>query len=187
MVIKGAKQNDRSCQKYLYARFAEKLFQVCRRYVDARLDPKDILQDAFIQIFKSIHLYESAKGQFESWAKTIVIRTALKARRNARITYEAIDDSCVGMVSADVSAYERLLEDDLLALVDTLPPGYKQVFKLYVLDEYTHKEIAELLGIKEASSRSQLKRARELLKKELKKRSENFNRVMAIRNGATRV
>ena len=171
-IIDGILNNDRSCQRALYYQYAQELHHVCRRYLrPGSLDSQDILQEAFIQIFRSIALYDPRKGKFESWLKTITIRTALKAYRKKQPIYESID-KCANTTTG-LSGYDFLLEQDVMNVVNRLPDDYRQVFILFVVDEYSHKEISDLLEININTSRSKLKRARDLLKNYLK-RSENL-------------
>ena len=171
-IIQGILQNDRHCQRALYYQYAKELLRVCQRYIrPGSLDAQDILQESFIQIFRSIALYDPDKGKFESWIKTITIRTALKAYRKKQPIYESID-KCVS-ASSGFSGYDILLEEDVMKVVNRLPDDYRQIFVLFVVDEYSHSEISDLIGININTSRSKLKRARELLKSYLK-RSENL-------------
>jgi RNA polymerase sigma-70 factor (ECF subfamily) len=167
--IKGAQSNDRSCQQYLYKKYAAQLYSICRRYTHpSSLDAQDILQDTFIQIFKSMRLFDPGRGAFESWVKTIAIRTSLKARQRNTPVYDFCEEFHDGPSMLN-SGYENLVEEDLLSLVERLPSAYRDVFILFVVDDFSHQQIADLLQINISTSRSNLKRARDFLKSQLMK------------------
>ena len=134
------------------------MFALCLRFSKDRADAEDTLQDGFIKIFTSIGQY-TGKGSFEGWMKRIMINTAMeKFRKNSplQIVEEDIDE--------EVSIPEEVLAD----FVNQLPERYKMVFNLYVIEEMSHKDIAALLGINEGTSKSNLARAREILKRKVK-------------------
>lgn len=143
--------------------FAHKLFPVCLKYSSTRQQAEDNLQDAFLMIFNSMSQYKN-KGSFEGWMKRIVINTALQKYRKQRV-FEIIRD--------DYKEPEIEVEDDdvsvdyLLEIIQQLPDRYRQVFNLYVLDGFSHKEIAEMLNISTGTSKSNLARARVILKEKI--------------------
>lgn len=152
-------------QGEVYQLFSGKLFALCLKYCSNKVDAEDVLQDSFITIFNKIGQYKN-KGSFEGWLKRITINTALQRYRDKsplqlvkteqNIEYEEdvvldIDESNVGI-------------DFLLQLIQELPDRYRMVFNLYILDNYSHKEVAKMLGISEGTSKSNLSRARLILK-----------------------
>lgn len=153
-------------QSKVYHLFADKLFAVCLKYSRNYQDAEDNLQDSFLTIFSKIKQY-NYKGSFEGWLKRITIHTVLQKYRNKwpleiekEIT-EDLEDKTLDLENAVFSV------DDLLAYIQQLPDKYRLVFNLYVLDNYSHKEIAELLKISEGTSKSNLSRARRILKEKL--------------------
>ena len=141
---------------------------VCLRYARSSADAEDILQDAFIKVFDKMHQFKF-EGSFEGWIRRIVVNTALKKYSLRRYEKEVVgyeikdkDES-----SVEASAYSDLTAKELMDLINMLPSGYKLIFNLYVIEGYQHDEIAEMLGIKPGTSRSQLVKARNMLQKQL--------------------
>lgn len=166
-------------QKALVFRYTGILLTVSRRYTRNEPDAEDVLQDAYVQIFKSFHQFELNKGTLEAWMKKIVIHTALKQFRTQKNRIEnglEITDPDIAILP---SVYEKLQEEELIQLISSLPDVYRQVFNLYAIEGYSHREIAELLGIEEVSSRSNLSRARGILQKKIKqiKRTESWMKI----------
>jgi RNA polymerase sigma factor (sigma-70 family) len=152
----------------LYDRYAPWLLGVCLRYTGNRENAEDVLQEGFIKI---ILAYEKFKptGNFESWMRRIMVNTALNYIRDHEKEKLFIDLEPAMEVLHDPEDYDNddYTQDQLMELISTLPVGYRMVFNLYVLEDYSHKEIAEMLRISENTSRSQLLKARSLLRKRL--------------------
>ncbi len=163
-LIKKCKQSDINAQSQVYQLYAGKLFALSLKYSKNYQEAQDNLQDGFITIFKKIDQYQS-KGSFEGWLKRIVINTALQKYREKNVlnlvTEEIPENVMVDVDEDDVSL------DFLLDLIQQLPNRYRLVFNLYVLDGYSHKEVAEILKISEGTSKSNLSRARMILKNKL--------------------
>ena len=168
-LIKGCIREDALCQKGLFNRYAGSLMGVCYRYARSREDAEDILQDAFIKIFKKIEQFKG-DGSFEGWMRKIIVNTALKkytvSRYSKEFSVQEVKDPTDADMN-DVPAFNHLTEKDLLALINNLPDGYRIIFNLYVIEGYQHDEIADMLGIQPGTSRSQLVKARQLLQKEI--------------------
>jgi len=168
-LIKGCIQDNASCQRSLFQRYASSLLGVCHRYARNREDAEDILQDAFIKIFNKMSQFKG-EGSFEGWMRRVVVNTALKKYSVSRYTKEIsvgeLTDPSVTVLN-DAPAFNHLSEKDLLVLVNNLPDGYRLIFNLYVIEGYQHDEIAEMLGIQPGTSRSQLVKARQILQKEI--------------------
>ncbi len=167
-LIRGCLQDDASCCKEIFNRFAGRMLGVCNRYARNSADAEDILQDAFIKVFDKMHQFKF-EGSFEGWIRRIVVNTALKKyslRRYEKevVGYEVKDKDESG---PEPSAYGHLTEKDLLVLINNLPDGYRLIFNLYVIEGYQHDEIAEMLGIQSGTSRSQLVKARNMLQKQI--------------------
>lgn len=171
-LIEGAKKRDARSQRALFDRYSPVLMGVCLRYCRNRAEAEDALQESFIRIFDKLHLYDF-KGSFEGWLKRLTVNVALKSYQLKRFTHEQSGLEAVPEGSGDPTAYARLGEQELMGLVMSLPEGYRLVFNLYAIEGYSHKEIAQALGIQEASSRSQLLKARKLLQRKI----ENQQRI----------
>ena len=168
-LIKGCIKDDALCQKSLFNRYASTLLGVCMRYARSKEDAEDILQDAFIKIFKKIQQFKG-DGSFEGWMKRVVVNTALKKYTVSRYSKEFSVDEVKDTVlpdSNDVPAFNHLTEKDLLLLIHNLPDGYRIIFNLYVIEGFQHDEIANMLGIQPGTSRSQLVKARQMLQREI--------------------
>lgn len=165
-IIDKCKQGDRQAAEKIYQIFSAKMFALCLRFSKDRADAEDTLQDGFIKIFTSIGQY-TGKGSFERWMKRIMINTAMeKFRKNPplQIVEELPEIEDNEDIDEEVSIPEEVLAD----FVNQLPERYKMVFNLYVIEEMSHKDIAALLGINEGTSKSNLARAREILKRKVK-------------------
>ena len=163
-LIKGCRKNEVSAQAKVYQLFAGKLFALCLKYSQNYEDAEDILQDSFIVIFDKIRQYNN-KGSFEGWMKRITINVALQKYRQGKKLQVVRNDQ---IESEETITLEEELETDfLLDLIQQLPDQYRLVFNLYVLDHFSHKEIAELLNISEGTSKSNLSRARKILKEKI--------------------
>lgn len=161
-LIDGCIKEDPICQKEVFKRYAGKMLTVSKRYARHHLEAEDILQDSFIKVFNNVEKFQF-KGSFESWIRRIVINTAIKNYRKSSFQKEQIGTEHAPELSAAPDVYAAISEKELLAIIETLPAGYKMVFNLYAIEGLSHKEIAEMLDIKESTSRSQLVKARKLL------------------------
>ena len=165
-IIDKCKEGDRQAAEKIYQIFSAKMFALCLRFSKDRADAEDTLQDGFIKIFTSIGQY-TGKGSFEGWMKRIMINTAMeKFRKNSplQIVEELPEIEDNEDIDEEVSIPEEVLAD----FVNQLPERYKMVFNLYVIEEMSHKDIAALLGINEGTSKSNLARAREIIKRKVK-------------------
>jgi RNA polymerase sigma factor (sigma-70 family) len=173
-LIIQCKKQDRQAQEQLYRLYAAKLFGVCLKYSNNKQEAEDNLQDGFLTIFDKISQYES-KGSFEGWMKRILINTALQKHRQQKV-YAITNEDQLADEEIEIET-EDLSVDFLLHCIKDLPMRYGQVFNLYVIDGYSHKEIAEMLNISVGTSKSNLARARMALKEKIE---ENKN----IKNSA---
>ena len=165
-LIKKCQQKDPKAQKKLYKILAPKLLGVCLKYCSCKSTAEDLFQEAFIVIFTKIGQFKN-KGSFEGWAKRITINTILQHFRNKK-NYELILEDKLEEKEEDVEIDETNLNlNYLLNIIQELPDQYRLVFNLYVLDGYSHAEISELLHISVGTSKSNLSRAKQLLKKKI--------------------
>lgn len=144
------------------------MYAVCLRYAPDELTAKDILQVGFIKVFKKCQQFEN-NGSIEGWIRKIMVNTAIEEHRKRKnFLLEPVDD-VHNELPATTASTDDIHYKDLLAIVQTLPAGYRTVFNMYAIDGYSHREIAEQMGITESSSKSQLSRARQWLKDRLLK------------------
>ena len=156
-------RGERAAQEAPYARFAPRLLAVACRYAPTRAAAEDVLQDALIRAFASLEQYRG-EGALEAWLRRIVVRTAINHFHAAAARpAEAGLDEAAHLTTDDYDILARLAADDLRALIQRLPTGYRLVLNLYCIEGYTHTEIAALLGIDERMSSSQLAKARRRL------------------------
>ena len=176
-LIKQCKRNDRSAQEQLYRIYAAKLFGVCLKYSGSRQQAEDNLQDGFVTIFQKISQYKN-QGSFEGWMKRILINTALQKHRKQKL-YTITNEDLLHEEEIEVET-EELSVDFLLECVQSLPERYRQVFNMYVMDGYSHREISEFLQISEGTSKSNLARARMALKDKIDKYQDNQNSAQSL-------
>ena len=166
-LLKACIQGDRKAQRKLYEQLAPKMFPVCLRYMNNREMAEDVMQDGFVTLFSKLDSY-SGTGSFEGWARKIFVNTALMQLRRNDVLKESDNlDDAWDIGRPDPSAIQEIGHKELLDLIAELPPGFRTVFNMYVIEGYSHKEIADELGISENTSRSQLQRARVILQKKI--------------------
>ena len=167
-LIESCREGDRAAQKVLYERLAPRMFPVCIRYIGDREAAEDVLQDGFVTLFTRLDSYKG-EGSFEGWARKIFVTTALmELRRKDALKMSDELDVVRGMKSETVSQLQNIGYKDLMSLITQLPPGFRTVFNLYAVEGFTHKDIGEMLGISETTSRTQLSRARAWLQNKIK-------------------
>lgn len=163
-LIQNCKKNDPKAQEQLYKLFCNSLFSICLKYSNSRENAEDILQDAFITIFDKINQFKN-KGSFEGWLKRVTINTALQKFRKQKV-FALVDEEKIEEVVVEVDENDVSLHF-LLQIIQQLPDQYRLVFSLYVLDGFSHAEIAEMLNISIGTSKSNLARARKILKEKI--------------------
>ena len=167
-LIEACLKKDRRAQKLLWDRYSPKMFGVCKRYIKNHEDREDVLIEAFVKVFKNITQFKGA-GSFEGWIRRIVVNEALmylRKKHNFKMTVEINNNVDV---KTKISVEDQLAANDILALLNQLPTGYRTVFNLYVLEGYKHREIAEILGISINTSKSQLILAKKRMQRLLQK------------------
>lgn len=172
-LIKNCINQDAQAQSQLYKQYASKLFSLCLKYSKNYVEAEDNLHDAFITIFSKIDQYNN-KGSFEGWLKRIAINTSLQRYREDVGVYDIINESNIEDVSLDIDD-DNVSIDFLLEIIQELPDRYRLVFNLYVLDGYSHVEISELINITTGTSKSNLARARLILKDKIEDYNANSN------------
>jgi RNA polymerase sigma-70 factor (ECF subfamily) len=172
-LIQKCKKNDTKAQNELYKLFSSKLFSLCLKYSKNYVEAEDNLQDAFITIFEKISQYKY-KGSFEGWLKRIVINTALQRYRSKGV-FNLVNEDNIEDVTIEIEDNDNIDIAFLLQSIQELPNRYRLVFNLYVLDGYSHKEIAKRLGITTGTTKSNLARARLILKNKIENYKANLN------------
>lgn len=166
-LIHNCKQGDRKSQEQLYRNYSGILYGICLKYSNNKTEAEDNLHDSFMTIYEKIGQY-SSKGSFEGWIKRITVNTVLQKYRKEE-HLNVVSENLEEEVSVDVEENDICLQT-LLSYIRELPNKYRTTFNLYVLDGHTHKEISKLLGTSEGTSKSNLARARVLLKEKIEKK-----------------
>jgi RNA polymerase sigma factor (sigma-70 family) len=172
-VIEGCKKQNRQAQEQLFHQYSGKMYALCCRYIKDKMEAEDVLITAFAKLFERINQYKG-EGSFEGWIRRIIVNESLSYLRKNKSMYVETDLEEARPVALMDTHDAKFEADDLLTLIGELPTGYRIVFNLYAIDGYSHKEIAEQLGINENTSKSQLSRARTMLQKQL----DNLNREL---------
>ena len=166
-LIAGCLKGDVRMQEALYRRFSPKMYAVCLRYAAKSEDASDILQDGFVKVYRNLEKYRG-EGSFEGWMRRIFVNTAIEHFRKQHPLLSATEQQEATLTDGHWNAFDHLAAKDILNLVRTLAPGYRQVFNLYAVEGYSHREISELLGISEGTSKSQLARAKAILQEKIR-------------------
>ncbi|WP_299523428.1 RNA polymerase sigma factor [Winogradskyella sp.] len=172
-LIKNCIKQDAEAQSQLYKQYASKLFSLCLKYSKNYVEAEDNLHDTFITVFSKIDQYKN-KGSFEGWLKRITINTALQRYREDVGVYDIVNEDNIEDVSINLDDSDLSI-DFLLKIIQELPNRYRLVFNLYVLDGYSHVEISELINISTGTSKSNLARARLILKEKIEAYKANLN------------
>lgn len=167
-LIEGCIKGDRKMQYELYERFAPKMYGVCLRYAANAEEAEDILQEGFIKVFRKISSYRG-EGSFEGWIRRIFVNTAIEQFRKKTYLQPITEQEESNIEGKYVSVLDNMAEKDIIKLIQQLSPGYRTVFNMYVIEGFTHKQIADALNISEGTSKSQLSRAKLILQDLVKK------------------
>jgi len=163
--------------RLLYDRYSKFYMLTCLRYVKNKSDADDLLQESLIKIYKELHQYDPEKGEFIHWSKRIVINMCLMHLRKRKVLFSTDFSIDFGLgLRTKVDAIDQLNLKDLTNLILEMPKGYRTVFNMFVIDGYSHKEIAEHLGVTESTSKSQLRKARKMLQSNI----ANSDRYIAV-------
>jgi RNA polymerase sigma factor (sigma-70 family) len=165
-IIRGCQKKDAGAQHRLFEKYAGTLMTICRRYACDQPEAEDMLQDAFINVFSHINQFKSI-GSFEGWLRKVTVNAAIRVLQKRKIRFTEIKNDLFELASPDATILSDLGAEDLLKIIHQLPDGYRTVFNLYVLEGYSHEEIGQLLKIQTATSRSQLSKARAILKDQI--------------------
>lgn len=168
-IIEGCRKGRPASEKALFGRFAPKVLAIARRYATDEPQALDFLQEAFVLVFEKIAVFDPQKGAFEGWLYRLSVNTMLQIMRKNR-RHESWQElpSELPETAFNDADLELLKEAQLLEAIRQLPAGYRQVLNLFVFENWSHREIADALQITESASRSQLTRAKQLLKQKIK-------------------
>lgn len=168
--LRKALDGDNTAIEWIYRKHVRYLSALCSRYITEDEDIKDVLQESFIKIFTSLDSFKyRGEGALKAWMAKITLNETLKfVRNNSRLPIDSIDDKDMNIADGDSMETEDIPTDVLHQFIRELPDGYRTVFNLYVIDDKSHREIAQLLGIKENTSASQLHKAKSMLAQKIK-------------------
>lgn len=161
-LIRGCRDKDPRAQRDAYQLWAPKMLGICLRYIKDRGEAESVMIGGFVKIFDKINQY-SGEGNFEGWMRRIMVNESLTYLRQHKHTFMMVDAEEASREISYEEADQQLQAEELLAIIQQLPDGYRTIFNLYAIEGYSHKEIAEQLGISENTSKSQLSRARNQL------------------------
>lgn len=168
----GCAAGKRDAQELLWKLYSRKMMTVCLRYCDSQEEAEDVLQEGFIKVFDKIGQWQGT-GPLGGWIRTIMVNTALTYLRSRNKWRNTTDIETVQLIDAEeISAISRMNEQSLLELIEKMPSGYRTVFNLFAIEGYPHKEIAEMMGISENTSKTQFLKAKNWLKKHLTEKQE---------------
>ncbi len=173
-LIEGCRKPDRAIQKALYERYCRKMMVVCLRYSKSTLEAEDVLQEGFVKVFQGIKNFRG-ESKLETWITRIMVNTALNSQRRKLYLLPMVDVTEIDLPEHEMSVSD-LNYSQLLDMIQSLPQGCQVVFNLFAIEGYGHKEIGELLGISEGTSKSQYARARSLIKSKLLKDSTYYSK-----------
>lgn len=165
-IIKKCKEGNSKAQTELYRLFASKMFGVCMRYAKDSADAEDLVQEGFIRVFTKISQFES-KGSFEGWVRRVMVNTALEKFRKNNNLYPVEDMKVFESTEMSDDTISNISANDLMNIIQELPPRYRMVFNLFAIEGYSHQEIGEMMNISEGTSKSNLSRARIILQQKV--------------------
>ncbi len=184
-ILQGCIEGKRNAQYQLYRKFSSIMLGVCLRYSQSREEAEDILQEGFLKVFQNIASFRK-EGSLEGWIKRIMINHALnRFRKNRKLPFyeniEEINETEIIDTNEEPAINEPFLAEILLSMIQSLPQGYRVVFNMYVFEDFSHKEIGETLNISDNTSKTQLMKARRLLRKKLEEFKQKQH--LAFANG----
>lgn len=158
-VLNGCRKKRSAAQKRLFEQYYGFAMSICLRYAANKTEAEEMLNDGFIKVFDKIDYYDPAKS-FEAWLRTVIVRTSIDYYRKNHKKVSFMDVEEAHFLAYEDHHLEQLAADEIMELVQKLPPAYRTIFSLYVVEGYSHNEIAEMLGINAGTSRSNLAKAR---------------------------
>ncbi|WP_414523982.1 RNA polymerase sigma factor [Umezakia ovalisporum] len=164
-ILEGCLKGNPKSQEALYYRYGSKMLAICMRYTRTTHEAEDLFHEAFVRVFEKINQYKG-QGSFEGWMRRIFVTTAINyfQKNKKDLGLKEMDHTVEAISYKEESAIDRLSAEELTRLISQLPAGYRMVFNLFVIEGYNHPEIAEMLQISEGTSKSQLAKARAMLR-----------------------
>lgn len=179
-IISLTKAKNRKAEKILFLRFAPFVLTLCRRYASQNSDAQDFMQECFIHVFSKINDYDETKGAFEAWLNRVCTNRVLQLLRKSKKKITIVYPEELPEQELTESEFEVIPREVIMSAIQQLPNGYREVFNLYIFEGWSHKEIGKALKIAETTSRSQLTRAKKMLKYILqKKNNTRYERKLA--------
>ncbi|WP_242920857.1 RNA polymerase sigma factor [Pontibacter liquoris] len=172
-LIEGCIAGKRDMQRLLYDLYAKKMMAVCLRYAPTTFEAEDMMQDAFIKVYAHLQNFKR-DCPLEFWIRRIMVNTALKHLRSKQLLTVSHEAEEVASISSDTYSLSGYSMEELVSVIQSLAPRYRMVFNLYAVEGYNHKEIGEMLGISEGTSKSQYSRARAILQGMLTRQEETY-------------
>ena len=161
-------------ERALYEKHERHWFRLCLRYARERIEAMDILQDGLINVFKDLHQFDIEKGTFANWSNRVIVNTALRILKKKHWQQTFLElEAAAEEAEVREDALSKLAAKELIGLINALPLGYRIVFNMYVIEGYSHKEIAAHLEVSENTSKSQLSKAKKALRKQLEEYLKN--------------
>jgi RNA polymerase sigma factor (sigma-70 family) len=174
-LIEDCIKENRAAQRALYDRYCRKMMVVCQRYAKSTQEAEDILQEGFIKIFANIKSFRG-DARLDTWMTRIMINTSLNAQRQKLYLIPMVDVEGIDLREEEQVSLSGFHLKELIAIVQSLPDGCRLVFNLFAIEGYSHKEIGEMLGISEGTSKSQYNRAKSLLKVRLGQQENKYEK-----------
>ncbi len=166
VILQMAIQGDEKAFREIYDMLSGKMYSLCVRYTGNTNDANDVFQEGLIRLYRNLNKYQGT-GSFEGWARRIFVNSCLDyLKSKQKLLYTELSENN-DVPTPELSGIEKLTQDDLLKIIQQLPSGYRLVVNLYLVEGYNHKEIGEMLGISEGTSKSQLSRARAILQRNI--------------------
>lgn len=168
-ILEACKKGNTTAQRQFYERFKDKMFVMCLRYANSREDAEDVLQEGFVTVFRDLHQYTGV-GNLEGWVRKVILNVALQQIRKQKNLFQTVELKNVDVEDeAETLIFEEHTAKNLIRLMQQLPAGFRTVLNLYVLENYSHQQIANELGITVGTSKSQLNRAKKWMKTMIEK------------------
>lgn len=164
-LVKGCLRGEAHAQKALFELYSGRMMSLCRRYASSTEEAEDIFQEGFIKVYEKLNQFNGT-GSLGGWIRMVIVNTALiHIRRNKHQQNEDPIDEARSLDSGEMDALSKMSLDELERLIDSMPTGYKTVFNLFAVEGFAHKEIADMLGISESTSKTQFLKAKVYLKR----------------------
>lgn len=165
-IISQSVKGNRTAQRAMYEHYKGKMFVVCLRYADTREDAEDMLQEGFIKVFRDLHQFRG-EGSIEGWVRRVIVHSSLAyIKKKRKMAFSGLSEEHIANLASDEEyVFEESTPGGLIKLMQKMPVGFRTVLNLYVLEGFSHQEIADQLGISVGTSKSQLSRAKAFMKK----------------------